>query len=196
MATILHTILYEWQETNSSSTRRALLYGLNLWIISFTTLPWVCHIEYTVISMVGCKTIVTPMLTHWSYNSLALSHRYQILVYWKSTVLYFPVEIKYHCNDTASLWAPNNLHITHSFYLINPCLVLNQIVKSRPHFADLVQDYCNSRALTMESCTKQWICCHVIWQDNSTKFGLIWILKYSCAIMAIKMLQWYCIYAC
>ena len=28
------------------------------------------------ISMTQCKTAVTPLLTHWSYCSLALSHRY------------------------------------------------------------------------------------------------------------------------
>ena len=30
------------------------------------------------ISMALCKTAVTPLLTHWSYCSLALSHRYHI----------------------------------------------------------------------------------------------------------------------
>ena len=31
---------------------------------------------YHVISMTQCKTTVTPLLTHWSYCSLALSHWY------------------------------------------------------------------------------------------------------------------------
>ena len=30
------------------------------------------------ISMAKCKTAVTPLLTHWSYCSLALSHRYHV----------------------------------------------------------------------------------------------------------------------
>ena len=34
---------------------------------------WILH---NIISMASCKTAVTPLLTHWSYCSLALSHRY------------------------------------------------------------------------------------------------------------------------
>ena len=36
-----------------------------------------CTNEYT-ISMTSCKTAVTPLLMHWSYCSLAPSHRYKI----------------------------------------------------------------------------------------------------------------------
>ena len=32
----------------------------------------------TLISMAKCKTAVTPLLTHWCYCSLALSHRYHL----------------------------------------------------------------------------------------------------------------------
>ena len=34
------------------------------------------------LSMAQCKTAVTPLLMHWSYCSLALSHHYDDLVYW------------------------------------------------------------------------------------------------------------------
>ena len=33
-------------------------------------------VSYICISMAKCKTAVTPLLTHWSYCSLVLSHRY------------------------------------------------------------------------------------------------------------------------
>ena len=33
------------------------------------------------ISMALCKTAATPLLTHWSYCSLALSHRYDLIGY-------------------------------------------------------------------------------------------------------------------
>ena len=36
-------------------------------------------INCTEISMAYCKTATTPLLTHWSYCSLALSHRYGVL---------------------------------------------------------------------------------------------------------------------
>ena len=53
------------------SKRQILKYGWpspsspNLLALSVRTKPW----------MTVCKTVVTPLLTHWSYHSLALSHR-------------------------------------------------------------------------------------------------------------------------
>ena len=42
-----------------------------------TVLYWcIVNVYFTYISMAQCKTVVTPLLTHWSYCSLALSHRY------------------------------------------------------------------------------------------------------------------------
>ena len=40
--------------------------------------PYQSHIQICLIyiSMAQCKTAVTPLLTHWSYCSLALSHRF------------------------------------------------------------------------------------------------------------------------
>ena len=37
------------------------------------------------ISMAWCKTAVTPLLTHWSYCSLALNYRYVEVVYFLTT---------------------------------------------------------------------------------------------------------------
>ena len=53
----------------------------------FATKDWYCNhwplmdLEFSLceiwnISMAWCKTAVTPLLTHWSYCSLARSHRY------------------------------------------------------------------------------------------------------------------------
>ena len=46
------------------------------------------------ISMAQCKTAVTPLLTHWSYCSLALSHRFFKLNSWRLhkflSIVYFP----------------------------------------------------------------------------------------------------------
>ena len=38
----------------------------------------------TIISMAKCKTAVTPLLTHWSYCSLALSHQSE----WRMNQIY------------------------------------------------------------------------------------------------------------
>ena len=40
--------------------------------------------------MAQCKTAVTPLLKHWSYCSLALSHRYDDVVKWKHFPHYWP----------------------------------------------------------------------------------------------------------
>ena len=40
------------------------------------TLYIYCCCQLVCVSMALCKTAVTPLLTHWSYYSLALNHRY------------------------------------------------------------------------------------------------------------------------
>ena len=37
--------------------------------------------KYNLISVALCKTVVTPVLMHWSYCSLALSHRYHVYLW-------------------------------------------------------------------------------------------------------------------
>ena len=39
------------------------------------------HSHRHIISLALCKTAVTPLLTHWNYYSLALSHRYYLRMY-------------------------------------------------------------------------------------------------------------------
>ena len=39
------------------------------------------------ILMTWCKTAVTPLLTHWSYCSLALSHRYHSIICFMSWIM-------------------------------------------------------------------------------------------------------------
>ena len=58
---------------------------------SLVTSLWCCPISVTymlrTISIGRCKTVVTPMLTHWSHHSLAPSHHYDNLM---SVVVLFP----------------------------------------------------------------------------------------------------------
>ena len=42
--------------------------------------------KYIHVSMTLCKTAVTPLLTHWSYCSFALSHQYDVMTYKYDTV--------------------------------------------------------------------------------------------------------------
>ena len=49
-------------------------------IYAVLSLPGTAKIYMPIISMAWCNTAVTPFLTHWSYCSLALSHRYMIYV--------------------------------------------------------------------------------------------------------------------
>ena len=44
-----------------------------------------------IISMAWCKTAVTPLLTHWSYCSLALSHRYVECTAYQSSTCIHPI---------------------------------------------------------------------------------------------------------
>ena len=55
-------------ETNGLSTSRPLP--------NLVCLTTVTRYASDIISMARCKTVVTPLLTHWSYCSLALGHRY------------------------------------------------------------------------------------------------------------------------
>ena len=55
-------------------------------IIKSTFTIWTSYscltaVETAMLSMAYCKTAVTPLLTHWSYCSLALSHGYDGTVY-------------------------------------------------------------------------------------------------------------------
>ena len=52
-----------------------------------------------IISMDQCKTAVTPLLTHWSYCSLALSHRYNWYNIFIDTVLF----ILHHMNQQTGI---------------------------------------------------------------------------------------------
>ena len=55
-----------------------------------SNLAWIAlklkYPDSEIISMAKCKTAVTPLLTHWSYCSLALSHRFVDLWNVKRTV--------------------------------------------------------------------------------------------------------------
>ena len=61
-----------WQKCSSWLERNTIICGHCLpvsWLI-------VIHVHIRIISKAWCKTAVIPLLTHWSYCSLALSHRY------------------------------------------------------------------------------------------------------------------------
>ena len=63
-----------------------------------------CNQAIFVISMAYCKTTVTPLLTHWSYYSLALvSHWYEIIKH-RSVISFFvlfvPMLLYAHTRDT------------------------------------------------------------------------------------------------
>ena len=65
------------------------------------------------ISMVECKTVVTPLLMHWSYYSLALSHRYNSVLYW--TMLW----TTQHHIDQSHITEP----LTHEWLETHGCLI-------------------------------------------------------------------------
>ena len=83
-------------------------------------------------SMALCKTAVTPVLTHWSYCSLALSH-------W----------IIGNAYTAPLLWsAPQNEHISHLLGLSNMQLTIHWLFDFKPHsmctrpVTDLLQAFC------------------------------------------------------
>ena len=133
------------------------------------------------ILMALCKTVITPLLTHWSYHSLALSH----------------IDVK------SLQYFLNHPHICHMYgrkfstlchtlttplgtwLQLCPCILMNCISLEliKKYFNDLVQGCCNSSALAMEllqSCTKP-----SIWKflDSFAPWGAhIMYGKYQCPL--------------
>ena len=77
------------------------------------------------LSMVCCKTCVTPVLTHGSYHSLAISHQY-----WMATVYHVTTSIIYsHTCRQKNFSATLRLYVrpcvptlkSHSWFSIPPC---------------------------------------------------------------------------
>ena len=83
-----------------------------------------CHAQFNLgnILMASCKTAVTPLLTHWSYCSLALSHRYKhISIFYHFSTLkshkHLFLEdnndllIQHTCTQYHGWWYPHDLAI-------------------------------------------------------------------------------------
>ena len=65
---LIHNALSQIQKEEDNVMLITGIYYRNLWVMF-------------ILLMAQCKTAVTPLLTHWSYCSLTLSHRYLALVY-------------------------------------------------------------------------------------------------------------------
>ena len=69
--------------------------------------PQLMIIQRSAISMASCMTSVTPLLTHWSYFSLTLSHRYDMVWfrYWTRSGLYIFTFYVYSFNNPNLIFA-------------------------------------------------------------------------------------------
>ena len=76
--------------SGGSPVHRPVIWSFGVFLDAHTTNRFIaaCVYVFSICALVGClgfismaqrKTAVTPLLTHWSYCSLALSHQYELV---------------------------------------------------------------------------------------------------------------------